>query len=674
MSSSGKAGRMRSGTGSIGFDNQFLTVVLPSEIEDCGDCGVSYMFVPGMHSSSPSRSDRREAGWDETTKNGGEAISNSSSRMLSPLSTRGEALGAGSSLECPGASTLGEAAGKRALTKPTLETSKIRLAPPSEYIPEASVEYCMSPECNTAFSFFRYRYRCKMCGHLFCSNCCCKEVSALSGTPMLGPSPSESMRNVHSTAISASFSVPPSTVDPDSGAALGEVRSTHRVCNQCYYETQLVIPKRQENGELRRRCRGEFKLFQRSLLLNIFSFLTLHDLAEVSRVSTDFYFISRDNVIWYQHNVQRWMKESQTHRLDPAANSLSPSPSWQLRSTPVTSTSSNHFQLAPLLEDVSLINGGNAIARTKGQREAISLHARYNYTQFLDYTRRLEMAQLDGLTAFTSGTRVLFSSAIKLAVIGPSHVGKTASIRSFIGEKASTMTVHPTVGFTRYTKMIKLKGDIRTVVSLHIYDVSGAPRFEQLRRLICKHAHCIALCYDPTHKKTLVQAADIMMAIESALGPQPVVICGLLPGGTFISPSMIASLGSSSKISKNVHSRETEHVCENPSESSPEESINSQMDAVKVRPEEAKSISVRGQRSLHVPLLYPGMLFQEMLQCLIDRMALATIEKKDVPLEGKSLETSSSSVKKRPKADQAVGQGLLNLSMQPSPLDILLDT
>lgn len=491
---------------------------------------------------------------------------------------------------------------------------------------------CMAPGCDVAFNLFHRRYRCRMCGKVFCSSCCSYEVVVAAPPTVMSP------RHARQSSTSQSpFEVGSvAGMSMDGGQGDGEVAC--KVCRQCYYEAQLVISRRQPNGEVRRRCRGEFKLFQRVLLLNIFSFLTFQELSEVSRVSSDFYFISRDNIVWYQYNMRRWVQEEASPRL----NTMSHTTEWQARQT----QPNTNFQVAPLLQDAAMLSSSEVAKRT------ITLHARYNFTQFLDFSRRLEMAQRDGLSSFMLGIRILFSCAVKVAIVGPSHVGKTAAIRAFMGEKTSTMVVQPTVGFTRYSKRVSLGGAVRTDVMLHIFDISGADRYEQLRHFICRNCHTIGLCYDPTRKVTLVEAAAMIMTLEESLGPQPVVVCGLVPPKAQKGSSDAAASGGT--------------------EGAQEDTV-----PIEVQPSDAKSATVRGRRSLHCPVLETSLFFQDLLQCLLDRIALATIEKKNEHLDGEApveaAKEFANGWKKRPKADQHVARDLLNITMQPSPLDILLD-
>ncbi|KAG5509454.1 hypothetical protein JKF63_06764 [Porcisia hertigi] len=317
------------------------------------------------------------------------------------------------------------------------------------------------------------------------------------------------------------------TAAPSSSFPSTQASVACRVCASCSYEVQLVVSTRQENGEARRRSRGELKMLQRVLLVNVMTFLTLRDLASVSLVSADFYFMSRDNIIWYQYNMTRWMKESELLRFDSLTSRVQPHRSGSRYSSLGTAARSASFADG-IFSSKSVIPDATALSMSEAAKRVISLHARYSYTQFLDFVRRQEMARCEGISSFSLGARILLSSPIRLALVGPCGIGKTASVRTFLGEKPSQMVVRPTIGFERRAITVRLAGALSTEVTLHIYDLSGADRYEKLRRFVCRHCHVIGLCYDPSRKVTLVQAADIMMELEGALSAQPVVVCGLV--------------------------------------------------------------------------------------------------------------------------------------------------
>lgn len=541
-----------------------------------------------------------------------------------------------------------------------------------------------------------------------------------------------------------------------------------RVCASCYYEAQLVISTRQEaTGEHRRRSRGELKMLQRALLVNILSFLTLRDLLNASLVSADFYFLSRDNIIWYQYNMIRWMQERELPQLSSLKSSAAEAAvaskqksGWYTSSSTAPnnaalSSTNAFFSSAPVIEDATLLSESEAAKRV------ISLHARYNYTQFLDFARRQEMARCQGLSSFSLGARILFSSPIRIAIIGPSSIGKTACVQTFIGEAPSKMVVHSTVGFQRRTTTVRLANGLMTEAVLHIFDVSGAARHEELRRFICRHCHVIGLCYDPSRKMTLIQAADIMMNLEGSLGPQPVVVCGLLRhqgsrrrgsnvltappssaglssshpppqqsldghGGVVGSP-LVSSTGVKIGVSGDSVSDDeadttaasfaprseayplAETSCSAPP--SPRDSNLSSLQnysairgsratsELEVSEEEAVGITVRGAASIQCPLLQPDIFFEQLVQSLLDKLAEATVAgmtsladisdelhmKSSVTnranAKGSGAESSSAAssavrvsvTRRRPQAQRAIAQDLLNLTMQPCALDILLD-
>ncbi|CCW67867.1 unnamed protein product [Phytomonas sp. Hart1] len=506
------------------------------------------------------------------------------------------------------------------LAKPTLDPASVRWCPPDQWVPDAHVVNCMAPDCKMSFSIFTHKEHCKLCGRVFCSSCCTNEVGVLkdgSPCPSHSRNASENMKGsdplasngfhhprnhsyvlseidgtlpmvfTHSTQFASTGSMNciaahasvcnaasiSTNLEPTSSCAVigdnaGPLSTSlpktskvviYRVCNECFYETQLVISTRGEDGRLRRKCRGQMKLFQRVLLVNILSFLPLRDLLETALISSEFYFMSRENVIWYQYNTARWLKETENphfsftgdtnHMLTvAAANSgslasrnqywLSAHDSYyRVASSPSSSTltialdggtasvveGSVNYPRVPVLEDATALTQGEAFKRV------ISHHARYNYTQFLDFARRQEMARCEGLAWFSVASRVLLSSPIRVALIGPSGVGKTTSLRAFLKENKQGSTVHSTMGFTRYKVTLWMSSESKVGVNMEIYDLSGNERYEALRRFICSQCHVIGLCYNPCRKVTLVQAADVMMGVEPTLGPQPVVVCGLIP-------------------------------------------------------------------------------------------------------------------------------------------------
>jgi hypothetical protein len=546
-----------------------------------------------------------------------------------------------------------------------------------------------------------------------------------------------------------------------------------RVCASCSYEVQLVVSTRQDNGELRRRSRGELKMLQRVLLVNVMTYLNLRDLVSVALVSADFYFMSRDNVIWYQYNMTRWMQEGEATQLSSLKSRAAALKAHRQRSTPwyggggTTSSSlaDDIFNSTPVIQDAT------ALSESEAAKRVISLHARYNYTQFLDFARRQEMARCEGLSSFSLGARILLSSPLRVALVGPSGIGKTAALQAFLGEKPTQMVVRPTIGFVRRATSVRLAGGLSAEVTLHIYDVSGADRYAELRRFVCRHCHVIGLCYDPAQKVTLVQAADIMMELESALGPQPVVVCGLLrrdrrhtaaamgkggemrpvPQTTSYSvgaleagavkktlvleelnapsmplnsdgPSTSAAAGAMDSlpdIDKNgstplstsrggnaggsdaLAGAAGSHVTLN----APPAAENATALSSDVSVEDAVGITVRGLASIQCPMMHPGPLFEALVQAVLDRLGEATVantttiseisaeltsqgefslppsamNRKMSTAAGTASRSTPASVvrssmrRRRPAASRTIVQDLLNLTMQPCALDILLD-
>ncbi|EPY19565.1 ras-like small GTPase [Angomonas deanei] len=558
---------------------------------------------------------------------------------------------------------------------------------------------CMAPGCDTSFSLFSRKHRCRICGKIFCSSCCASTTLLPYTAPSTGEDGTSSALNLSRTDAGRSGSNGAIETTTSTGERFtfqnGVMYTQEKVCNSCNYELQLVVSTRSEKGELRRKSRGELKYFQRALIVNIMSFLTLRDLAEISAVSSDFYFMSRDNLIWYQYNMTRWMKDSEFSSVESLAKA-------QL--------DKKRFK--------HLVQNNTAQTSSEGDstKRVISLHARYNYTQFLDFARRQEMARSNGFSSFSIGSRILLSSPIKIAVIGPSKVGKTACIRSFLGENPYTMVVQPTVGFVRYTRSVTMPGAPTGEITCHIFDISGESRYEALRKLICSQCHVIGLCYDPHRKVTLVEAADVMVGVEPILGPQSVVVCGLIQpaassterddrrkvrnddelgvrrgstGGTPLAGIPHTASFSSFTPADAEEFRPTSHSAPaTPTESHliVSESTRRQMAEVdqqiqlktaqktaEVTKEDASGVTGRGGGSLQCPLLETAPFFSLLIQCLLDSLALGTMATTGTVADLTEELSKSSTSQRRPRANRTVAEELLNLTMQPSALDVMLD-
>ena len=175
--------------------------------------------------------------------------------------------------------------------------------------------------------------------------------------------------------------------------------------------------------------------------------------------------------------------------------------------------------------------------------------------------------------------------------------------------------IHPTAGFTAYQKKVSLVGGLTTDANLVIYDVAGGSRYEQLRALIAQQCHGVALCYCVHSKLSMVEAANTMVALEEALGPQTVVVCGFV-----------------------IDPHRKREVTES----------------------DAEGISVRCRVSLQTA--NPVDLFEALVQSMLDRLVMGT-----------ALVSPTSAASPSTHHHKTVAQALLNLSATPSILDVLLD-
>lgn len=179
----------------------------------------------------------------------------------------------------------------------------------------------------------------------------------------------------------------------------------------------------------------------------------------------------------------------------------------------------------------NLVGVGAAVGPSSLQRAVISLHCRYNFTQFLDFSRRVEVERCQGLSTFASSAKQLLSSNIKICVIGPSGIGKTSLVQSFMADAtaaaADDAAMRSTSGFVMTTKRVSLVGGLSAEAAVSIFDVGGDSRYDALRLLCAQNCHAIVALYSAHSKLSLVQTATMLSAIEPDLGPQPVVVCGV---------------------------------------------------------------------------------------------------------------------------------------------------
>ena len=341
----------------------------------------------------------------------------------------------------------------------------VTCVPTSRWVPDQHTTQCMAPDCRQQFSLFNRKHHCRICGKIFCTNCCSKSLSAPAVYATLATTEETNRlahRADHSTAAAAAAAGGPSggggrthghVKSVSSGADVATASSsaaatvaagqhapnaaataaaaspaaviaaataqkpsmvTVKVCRECYYDHQLAVCRRDiATAEPRRRQRGELKMMQRARLIQICSYLPMADLFNFSLVCSDFYFITRDNAIWIWLNAARWPDKRLTGR--------------SLAGNNANSNANNN-------------NGNNSYAVAKyrpNSDDDLSYHCSYNFTQFLHYCHLLESTRCEGLSNFANSARHVLSGYVKVAVIGPECVGKTLMIQRFLNGGAA---------------------------------------------------------------------------------------------------------------------------------------------------------------------------------------------------------------------------------------------
>eukprot|EP00758_Cryptobia_borreli_P015043 Tbor_TRINITY_DN5983_c1_g4::TRINITY_DN5983_c1_g4_i1::g.18652::m.18652 len=491
-------------------------------------------------------------------------------------------------------SSNGSSSGFTALRPP--RTAEIYCIPREKWIPDNRVVECMATECRQQFSFFNRRHHCRVCGKIYCASCCSENIPRYmvsNSTRFFDVQnthlPAErdlrvsndsnnnnnNNKNTHNTGLLVSSNPAYSSTNNSNNnnnnnntnigingirsqqlttPYLSPITSETRMCKECCYNHQLAINRREATGHPRRRHRGELKMIQRARIVDIFSFLSFKELLNVSLVSSDFYFITRDNNLWMNFNALRWESDNSRHHSSIISRQLQP---HYEQTSPITSTGVVGYGASRASSKRPSTAGFLLRGLTTANGE-ISNHCRYNYTQFLKYCTLLENARCGGLANFASNAKLLLMKSVKVAVIGPAMVGKSVMIQHFADEMYSNVcsgvrvfspthvshhrrtasyamgpfdrdAYRPTCGLVVSHKKVTVTGEISLPQSgVIIYDVSGGARYEKLRGLVCRSVHVIILCYNVSSKGSLKEAVAQMSSIESLLGPQPVVLCGII--------------------------------------------------------------------------------------------------------------------------------------------------
>ncbi len=111
---------------------------------------------------------------------------------------------------------------------------------------------------------------------------------------------------------------------------------------------------------------------------------------------------------------------------------------------------------------------------------------------------------------------------VKVCLVGPGAVGKTALVRRFIRDQFDGLYV-ATVGAKVSRKEVTVpEGEGTAIVDMTIWDVMGEKGFRDLLKEAYFHgAHGILAVCDVTRRDTLGDLQDWIAAVHNAAGPVP---------------------------------------------------------------------------------------------------------------------------------------------------------
>ncbi|RNE97511.1 putative small GTP-binding protein Rab7 [Trypanosoma rangeli] len=185
------------------------------------------------------------------------------------------------------------------------------------------------------------------------------------------------------------------------------------------------------------------------------------------------------NVIWYQYDMAERQQEEMQLRTPMRQQSFMRSfcRRFLQRQKEPLQTFGAGFGNTPL---------------TDASERAISLHAQCRFTQLLGFVCRKEMARCRGLSLF-SAARTLFSSPLKIAIVGSAGVGKKAFGETLCWVTGGWRGTAADDGVCALREDGAPDGSAAGHAMLHTYGTPGEPCFEDSRRFICSNRHAAGL-------------------------------------------------------------------------------------------------------------------------------------------------------------------------------------
>lgn len=109
----------------------------------------------------------------------------------------------------------------------------------------------------------------------------------------------------------------------------------------------------------------------------------------------------------------------------------------------------------------------------------------------------------------------MISYRLKIVLIGPAAVGKTALVKRFVENTFSTKYTL-TIGVDFLTKAVNI--DDENIAALTIWDIGGQERFEFMRRRFYDGAHGALLVFDLSRAETFTQVQKWLKEMRQMRG------------------------------------------------------------------------------------------------------------------------------------------------------------
>ncbi|KAJ9468328.1 Protein FREE1 [Diplonema papillatum] len=324
---------------------------------------------------------------------------------------------------------------------------------------DSEVSHC--PLCAEEFSLIIRRHHCRVCAQIFCNACSAQSLAVR---------------------------------DPASGVEVAQLRA----CDHCFANYQQPVIKCSNRRNLQSLRGSTLGRLKNGELFGVFEYLPVPDLLRgIGSTCRALYFKSRESPFW--------------ERL----------PAVVFTSAALVATASEQE-----VSDVASVSPSAASARNATPPPPPPPPQAFNSNKqphplgrYQTHLRQLLLARQKSYKSIQKHVQDVVNNPVKIALVGPTGVGKTALTNSFLNGGCPEPCGMETVGAAIRVKRYRVKpiapcnpnrfppASIDPVSQLHVVDCGGNPRYRSLLPIYLAGHHVVVICIPADHSTTAAQLA-----------------------------------------------------------------------------------------------------------------------------------------------------------------------